>query len=589
VTVTAHADYGNATAKITLQVLPWSEPPVATLPFGTGQIVLDQYRNRLYVADWAHVWAVDAKTQQIVGSVPIAWRPDDMCISVDGAKLWVVQAGLRAIDLDTFTLGPEIAGTERLRQVTRGSGDWLYGIDYLEGVVQVNYQTGAMKPVAVSASDIDSTADGKQLIALQGNSVFNRLDVTGIDPVAIGSFQFGSYLGSASLSRDTNLLFSSSNVSRGAGVTKIYSTSNPSGIPLELKWRNRYNAGPVSTTSDNLIGVQYAATAVAQPLSQIIVFDLRSGIAIDSITLPAGVTADGDLVIDPTDSYIFATASAWKTPYRRTLVYPLHRPVAAIIPAPHTLANLSTRAFVSNGDEAAIGGFIVQGDKAKTVVLRATGPWLALSGLKGAMADPTLDLYRSDGTLVESNDNWNSHRDAILATGVQPQDEHEPAIVVSLPPDSYTAVVSSADGRPGVALVELYDLEPTSSRVANISTRANVGAGDNVMIGGFIIGGDQLTKVIVRAIGPSLGSAGVSGALADPVLELHNLNGSLLAQNDNWQTDQAQEITASGVAPTDGRESAIVQTLQPGGYTAIVRGANGTSGVGLVEVYNLEN
>lgn len=107
------------------------------------------------------------------------------------------------------------------------------------------------------------------------------------------------------------------------------------------------------------------------------------------------------------------------------------------------------------------------------------------------------------------------------------------------------------------------------------------------MIGGFIIGGDAPTKVIVRAIGPSLAAFGVTGVLGDPTMELHDSSGSLIFSNDNWRSDQEQEIIDTTIPPTDDKESAIVATLPPGAYTAIVRGANGTTGVALVEVYAL--
>ena len=144
------------------------------------------------------------------------------------------------------------------------------------------------------------------------------------------------------------------------------------------------------------------------------------------------------------------------------------------------------------------------------------------------------------------------------------------------------------DATTGVALVEAYDLDRSvDSKLANISTRGFVQTGDNVMIGGLIILGEADTDVLVRAIGPTLANAGVDGALEDPILELHDANGSLIVSNDDWKTTQQTEIEATGLAPTDDRESAILRTLAPDSYTAIVRGKNDTSGVALVEVYNI--
>jgi hypothetical protein len=257
-------------------------------------------------------------------------------------------------------------------------------------------------------------------------------------------------------------------------------------------------------------------------------------------------------------------------------------------PGRKSLANVSTRNFVQSGDAVMIGGFIITGDSPKKVLLRAVGPSLTKAGLRGAMLDPVLDLYDSTSEVVASNDNWGSDRQNVLATGAAPTDEHEAAIVATLPAGAYTAVVHSVNNISGVALFELYDLDPASSWISNISTRGKVETGDSVMIGGFIIGGDQPTTVIIRAIGPSLARSGIADALSDPTLELHNASGSLIYANDNWRTTQEAQILASTIPPSNDKESAIVATLNPGSYTAIVRGASNSTGVALVEVYNLD-
>ena len=237
-----------------------------------------------------------------------------------------------------------------------------------------------------------------------------------------------------------------------------------------------------------------------------------------------------------------------------------------------------------------IGGFIVSGETAKKVVLRALGPSLADAGVEGVMADPTLELYNSTGELIEQNDNWTAPLpEYVVASGLQPTKPTESLIAATLSPGSYTAVLRGVGGSSGVALFELYDLDPTSSRIANISTRGEVGTGDEAMIGGFILGGSEPSTVMVRAIGPSLAASGVSGTLRDPVLELRGSDGSLLFENDNWRSTQEQEIIDSTIPPSDDLESAIIVTLPPGTYTALVRGAGNSTGVALVEVYNLQS
>ena len=206
--------------------------------------------------------------------------------------------------------------------------------------------------------------------------------------------------------------------------------------------------------------------------------------------------------------------------------------------------------------------------------------------------DPVMELHDSSGAVIATNDNWKDTQEAeIEATGVAPTDDRESAIVSSLDPGAYTVILSGANDTTGIGSVEAYDLDLTAgSKLANISTRGFVDTGDNVMIGGLIIGpintGDG--TVLLRAIGPSLAGAGIQDALQDPVLELHDSNGDIVATNDDWMDTQETEIEATGIAPTDPRESAILQTLAAGPYTAIVRGKNNTTGVALVEAYQLD-
>ena len=253
--------------------------------------------------------------------------------------------------------------------------------------------------------------------------------------------------------------------------------------------------------------------------------------------------------------------------------------------------NVSTRLRVETGDNVGIGGFIITGSQSKQVLVRGIGPALSQFHIADVLADPIIELHDSTRAIIATNDNWkDTQQAAIQATGLAPQNDLESAILMTLSPGSYTVILRGTNQSSGVALVEVYDLTPADgSKLYNISTRGRVQLGDNVMIGGFILGGDgggSLT-VLVRAIGPTLAQFGLQ-ALADPTLELHNGNGALIYQNDDWQSDQEQEITDTGLAPSDPHESAIVQTLAPGNYTAIVRGKNSTIGIALVEVYNLQ-
>jgi hypothetical protein len=255
------------------------------------------------------------------------------------------------------------------------------------------------------------------------------------------------------------------------------------------------------------------------------------------------------------------------------------------------LANISTRLQVGLGDDALIAGFITRGNAAKRVMIRAIGPSLSAIGIPNPLMNPVLELYDQAGALVATNDDWddNANQQEIIDTGIPPASTDESVILARLPSDdngvSYTAVLRGAGNTTGVGLLEVYDLDRgLGSKVLNISTRGRVDVGDNVMIGGVIVAGLASQRVIVRAIGPSLP---VAGNLADTTLALHDGNGSLLAFNDNWRTDQEADIIGTTIPPPNNLESAIVAFLPPSNYTAIVRGANNTTGVGLVEVYAL--
>ena len=246
---------------------------------------------------------------------------------------------------------------------------------------------------------------------------------------------------------------------------------------------------------------------------------------------------------------------------------------------------------MQTGDNVGIGGFIITGTAPKHVLLRAIGPSLTGLGVPNALADPVMELHGPFATVT--NDNWRDdpvQEAAILATGIAPTNDLESAIDATLNPGSYTAVVRGKNNTMGVGLIEAYDLsQAVPAKLANIATRAFISTGDNIVIAGFILGGNNGNdKIIVRGIGPSLTPLGVPNALPDPTLELRDSNGALLIGNDNWQDNSAQaaELTAAGLAPTNNLESGIAATLPPGLYTALLAGANNTSGVGLVEVYD---
>jgi hypothetical protein len=252
---------------------------------------------------------------------------------------------------------------------------------------------------------------------------------------------------------------------------------------------------------------------------------------------------------------------------------------------------------VDVGDKVMIAGFIITGNASKPVVLRGLGPSLVGSGIPAGsvLNDPLLELRGSNGTLITSNDNWKDspQRSQIEGTIFQPTDDREAVIVATLPPAAYTVIIKGVGGTSGIGLVEVYDNDAAvNSELANISTRGFVQTADAVMIGGFVLGGNNNpTNIAVRALGPSLASFGLSNLLADPTLELHNANGTVMISNDDWLSDpvSAAQLTANGLALSDPKESGIFAALAPPGqFTAIVAGKNGGIGIALVEIYNVK-
>jgi hypothetical protein len=259
-------------------------------------------------------------------------------------------------------------------------------------------------------------------------------------------------------------------------------------------------------------------------------------------------------------------------------------------PVTTNITNFSTRASVQTGQGVTIAGFTVTGTASKQVVVRGLGPSLTQFGVSGVLADPTLEMVDSTGKTIYVNDNWKDTNQAgIEATGLAPPNDLESAIRIAVQPGKYTAILSGKNNTTGIGLVEVYDIETAvSSALTNVSTRGFVGTDQNVLIGGFITaGGNGSTEVVVRGLGPTLTQFGVAGALADPALTLVDGNGNIVRSNNNWKETQQAEIQATGKAPPNDLEAAILTTVPAGNYTVILSGNGGGTGIGLVEVYKL--
>jgi hypothetical protein len=298
------------------------------------------------------------------------------------------------------------------------------------------------------------------------------------------------------------------------------------------------------------------------------------------------VVHDSSFVVAPTPS---------PTPYPPPFVAPGTTP--APTPPRRRLANIATRVNVQGGQNDGFAGFIKRNAATKRVMIRGIGPSL---GINGGLADPVLKVFDSTGAQIATNDNWRSAQQAeISASGLAPINDKEAVVIINLAGaatrTNYTAVLSGANGGTGIGVIEVFDLDAESfADFGNIATRGFVGTDAGVLIGGFIVRDDSFTNqpqsILVRGIGPSLSAVGVSNALQNPVIELHDGQGATIASNDDWGTSpDAAALQTSGLAPANAKEAAILKTLAPGAYTVVLSGVNGGTGVGIVEAFNLGN
>jgi YVTN family beta-propeller protein len=579
------------TQRLIISVVP--NPPGdlrATLTLQAGRLLADPVRSRVYASlpESKSVAVINAANLSLIDTIPVKSAPDGMALSPDGTKLYVAEVGTTApeigvIDLDALSALPSLPAPAASIDVEAGLSNRLYvttSLNPLEtGVFQLDTSTGALLPAfpsGIPSGFIEISPDRTRLyLATADDSHSLYLFDSSLESPALlqTSSDRGQRFVDLKLSHDGSFFCVADPAI--ALIPEIPSTDLEGTVGAFSAAGSAW--APIAFSPDDQtffkVGTDYF-------FSQIDTFDTTTTKFMRSLQ---GITLNpGDMVVDGSGQFLFVSNST--SPELEVLSTGAGIPTH--LAKPESLLNVSTRLKSQTGENVLIGGFIISGTEPKQIVVRGVGPSLPLGE---ALADPVISLYDGDGKLVGTNDNWNSNRPGVLFTGLAPADEHEAVLVETLPPGGYTAIVSGADNGVGVALVEVYDLTPDSdSALANISTRGDVELGDNVMIGGFIIGADTPTKVMIRGIGPSLAQFGIVGTLQDPVLELHGGDGDLIFENDNWRSTQRAEIIATGIPPTDDRESAIVATLQPGAYTAIVRGRDNTTGVALVEVYNLD-
>lgn len=603
---TAHGLKTTSQMSLTFNIL--DDPPMdlrGEYYFSASDLAVDYVHNRVYasVNDPPGLAVFDTTQLALLKTIPLTRPPFGLAISPDETRLYVSEsdstdgsAAIGVVDLETLSSLPDLPAAVSSGSMVAGLDNRLYAatsvsiaqIDTVSGVVTSPFTRSVPHALLALAPDF------KTLYVVSLLTSLSSYDVSGSSPVLLQQVTYTGYpspLGDFKLSHDGSFI-----LCNGLGaISDLRLSASDFNTTL-----NRYVIpganlidGTLVSGSEGAISPDNSTVFVSivdrsdnrYGLNAYDVFDATSGEYLRQTAKDEFYPFD--TVVDSSGKYLFVAGKN----IEQSAQLRVHATGSDVAPAhppkPQSLLNVSTRMKSQSGDDVLIGGFIIAGTDPKQIAIRGMGSSLPVIDHLG---DPTLNVYDQSGKLIASNDNWNSNRASVLATGLAPLNEHEAATVLTVAPGSYTVTVGGAYGGSGVALVEVYDLTPdTTSALANISTRGDVETGDDVMIGGFIIGADTPTKVLLRAIGPSLAQQGLTGLLEDPVLELHDSDGNIIASNDNWRSTQASEIIATTIPPSDDREAAIVSTLDPGNYTAIVHGKGDATGVALVEIYNLDS
>lgn len=455
-------------------------------------------------------------------------------------------------------------------------------------------------------------------------TVVNNPNQPGVAPTVLGTFRTGEatmFSWDVAVQKARTALYYSSRDVLGFGVNIAMSTrtvgflaqSNyPPGIDAD-------KPGPLFGKQETFSGLVLTPSGVMLQMPIILNPELPNGITIFPGGFPLyrngvlvgaiGISGDGvdqdDIVgasgtenfLAPdairADQFIFKGA---RLPYAKFPRDPTgtNGKVETVTAAPITGApravSVSTRANVGTGTNQLIVGFTVVGTDPKQILIRALGPSLTGFGVPGTLSDPTLTLYNSTGASLTLNDDWNlAANSGQIPPQLRPTDSREAAILTTLPAGSYTAIEAGKGGTSGIGLADVYEIDSTTaSQLASVSSRAQVQTGSSVLIGGLSITAENGSlPVLLRALGPSLAAFGIATHLGDPVLEIHNASGTLVVTNDNWKQSQQALIQATGLAPPNDKDSAILVNLMPGLYTAIVRDATSGSGIALFEAYNV--
>gem|GEM_PF-821369 len=630
-----------------------SNTMVATVSVGAepSALALNPAGTRLYVTAINSVWVIDTSNNTVMATVPLAQSPFGVSITPDGTRVYVTiynSNSVAAIDTASNTVVATIEATS-----PRVFGNFIATVPppsptptpaptptphpcafkvlvvYADFVAPATLVDEIQSQPNVALVDVFNAGDGiPSLAQLQQYDIVVPLSRSDFqDAVTLGN-NLADYVDGGGVVVQCGLSHGSTVGLgiRGRWLTGTYNPYSYSNSRLLFVRLGNFNGShPLMadvTTLDSDDGndaLPLGSTEVAQTTegrSLIAVRQVSGGHTTIGVTAYVGAntsqSGDWGKVVVNAGNWLYncepapvptptPTPTSTPTPTPTPTGTPTLAPTPT--PAPAQAVNLSTRVLVQTGDTVAIIGFIITGTDPMRVLLRGIGPSLPVGG---ALSDPILELHGPPGFTTIINDNWRDpclapclNRCDLIASGIAPTNDLEAAICVTLDPGAYTAILRGNNNGTGVGLVEIYDLDSgNSSRLANLSTRGFVGTGSNVMISGFILSPGTNAPIVIRGLGPSLCSVGVPNCLADPVLELRDSDGTVVAMNDNCgvilqpRTDQPQ--ARRGPTPnncsmfcTNPLEACISETLPPGAYTAILAGANNGIGVGLLEVYDL--
>jgi YVTN family beta-propeller protein len=581
-----------------------------TLPVGMGPnfIAVNSVTNKIYVANGGEstVTVIDGATHTTT-TVNVALGPIDIAVNSVTNKVYVVDvegnnapAALTEIDGSTNAVTVVLTSSQLAGVAVNSATNMIYASEGVDSIWVVNGATNAFIRLSLaSGSFVDP-------YALAVNMVTNQIYVT--------NSQSNDGSGTGNVSVIDGLTNAITTVPDN--ITQGFFSGFFQGIAVNPVTDQVYFLNAGTTVSDldggtntiSTIPVGGGANVAVNPVTNLIYVDSGSGVSVINGLTHAVATVTDPLANNPDTMAVNAvTGRVYVANYSSNNVTVIGEPASAPPPSgppPNSarLINISTRAQVGTGANILIPGFVIGGSGTETLLIRADGPALTAFGVAGALAQPSLSVFNSTGTVIASNTGWGTNSNpaqiasaaASVGAFALASGSADCALVASLTPGAYTVQVSGVGNSTGVALAEVYEVSSSGTRLANISTRALVGTGANIIIPGFVIAGSGSDQLLARGDGPALTGFGVGGALAQPSLGVFNSSGNMIASNTGWGTNSNPTQLASAAATvgafalaSGSADSALIVNLSAGAYTMQLSGVNSSTGVALAELYEV--